>query len=609
MINEATALALDRHPRDGRIVLGLMERLWLLPATGGTAVALTPPGLRLTQPRFSADGKSIIAQGDWRDDRTHLWRIDTASGSAERLMAGDWRDTDAHWHPDGKRLLFVSDRAGSDDIWEYDVDARAARPLTTMPGAESGPVYSHDGEQLIYVSAAAGTYTLMRQYYAGRPDALYSSQRRISAPTVRRDGILITFMEQGDEGRWTLNMLLPVREMLVKTLIDDAGLADHPVVWRDRDHYIVARGGRLEQRELAGREQQPIEFTAWLSIQPASGGEVITVRAEGPPAEAPTPAPGPFVLRAARLFDAVSRSYRFEQDVLIEDGRIAEIAPRRHWPDRQVIDMGDASLIPGLIDIDTSARLSPGRAFGRELLAAGVTTLASATADDAGAPLPGWRTGPRVIRLNTVVDVRGIVDRRERIASLTRARTDGHPAITDRLLPDLTLGAAMLSADALPASFPARPLYADVRGLLEKSGVRIVSGVRPRSGWTAEDWQRLRNSRLARTGQANAGSNGFDGSHAAGPSLPAALEMVAELITKQRSGTAAASALAGVTIGAANVLRRDDLGRIEVGALADIVVVAGDPLDDIATLVDTVAVVSRGEFMSVAGLLENSTGE
>ena len=486
-----------------------------------------------------------------------------------------------------------------------------------MAGAESWPAYSRDGERLIYISESAGNHALVRQYYAGRPETLYTSRHRLSAPAARRDGILITFIEHGDDGTQALRMLLPVREMLVKTLIDGADLADQPIVWRDRNHYLVALDGKLEQRELAGRARQPVEFTAWLSIQPAVGGEVITVLdAAEPDAAPPQRWPRPVVLRAARLFDAATKSYRFEQDVLIEAGRIAAVVPRRQWPDHQVIDMGDASLLPGLIDIDTRAALQPGAPLGRQLLAAGVTTLARATGTASDAGLPEWPDGPRVIGLNTVVDVRGVVDRRQRIAALIKARSDGHPAITDRLLPDLTLGPAMLSAAALPASYPAKPLYGDLRGLLEKSAVRIVAGVTPLSGWTARDWQRLRSSRLfseagagkpADTRPAVAAGDGYAAAADAGPdatTLPPALTLAAELITMQRNGQAPATVLAGATIGAADVLRRNDLGRIEVGALADIVVVSGDPLDDIAALIDPVAIISRGRFMSAAGLLD-----
>ena len=48
------------------------------------------------------------------------------------------------------------------------------------------------------------------------------------------------------------------------------------------------------------------------------------------------------------------------------------------------------------------------------------------------------------------------------------------------------------------------------------------------------------------------------------------------------------------------------LGRIAVGAVADLVFVDGDPLVDVADALRVVAVVRNGRFFSVAGLIERA---
>ena len=47
------------------------------------------------------------------------------------------------------------------------------------------------------------------------------------------------------------------------------------------------------------------------------------------------------------------------------------------------------------------------------------------------------------------------------------------------------------------------------------------------------------------------------------------------------SGLAPRQALIAATLAPARFLRRDDLGRIQPGAVADLVLVAGNPLQDI----------------------------
>ena len=116
MLREATRLRFDVHPGSETIVFSALGRLWRMPAAGGTATALTPWGLRLTDPRFAPDGTQLIASGGWTNEQQHLWRIDAATGATEQLTRGAWRDTRPDWHPDGNRIAFVSDRGGSKDI-------------------------------------------------------------------------------------------------------------------------------------------------------------------------------------------------------------------------------------------------------------------------------------------------------------------------------------------------------------------------------------------------------------------------------------------------------------------------------------------------------------
>jgi len=48
------------------------------------------------------------------------------------------------------------------------------------------------------------------------------------------------------------------------------------------------------------------------------------------------------------------------------------------------------------------------------------------------------------------------------------------------------------------------------------------------------------------------------------------------------------------------------LGRIAVGASADLVFVDGDPLNDIVDALNVVAVVRNGRFYSVSGLVDRA---
>lgn len=63
--------------------------------------------------------------------------------------------------PDGRHILFTSDRAGTPNIWRTDLDGGNARQLTSGSG-EDNPQCSPDGKWVVYTLLGAGKPTLWR---------------------------------------------------------------------------------------------------------------------------------------------------------------------------------------------------------------------------------------------------------------------------------------------------------------------------------------------------------------------------------------------------------------------------------------------------------------
>ncbi len=73
----------------------------------------------------------------------------------------------------------------------------------------------------------------------------------------------------------------------------------------------------------------------------------------GAPCVAQQATNGPIVLRAARMFDAESGRMIPDAVLVVEHGRIAAVNPSSAPADGVVIDLGDATLLPGFIDAHT----------------------------------------------------------------------------------------------------------------------------------------------------------------------------------------------------------------------------------------------------------------
>ena len=81
---------------------------YAVPASGGTARALTPGAFEIEYATASADGRRIVYAGNALDiDRRHLWRLEPASGQLEPLTKGEGIETEPVMLADGKTVAFM----------------------------------------------------------------------------------------------------------------------------------------------------------------------------------------------------------------------------------------------------------------------------------------------------------------------------------------------------------------------------------------------------------------------------------------------------------------------------------------------------------------------
>ena len=119
-------------------------------------------------PAWSADGTRIVfvSSRDTRDDPAHgaflaVYSMNADGTGVTRLTSPGAVDQDPDWSPDGRRIVFVSDREGANGVWVIDKDGTGATRLTTTdPRAvqsEAAPKWSPDGKQIAFVHAVPST--------------------------------------------------------------------------------------------------------------------------------------------------------------------------------------------------------------------------------------------------------------------------------------------------------------------------------------------------------------------------------------------------------------------------------------------------------------------
>jgi Tol biopolymer transport system component/imidazolonepropionase-like amidohydrolase len=97
----------------------------------------------------SRDGKTIVFDllGD-------IYTIPITGGQATRITSGSGFDGQPRFSPDGKTIVFVSDRSGSENLWLVDPDGQHLRPLTRGPNnAFVSPAFTPDGQYIVVSKA------------------------------------------------------------------------------------------------------------------------------------------------------------------------------------------------------------------------------------------------------------------------------------------------------------------------------------------------------------------------------------------------------------------------------------------------------------------------
>ena len=113
----------------------------------------TKPPLVITRLQFKRDGVGYLDER-----RTHLYRLDVASGAHQQLTEGPYDDSDPAFSPDGREIAFVSNRTEepdaneNSDIFLVPASGGSPRKLTTNPGSDRAPVWSPDGKWIAYIS-------------------------------------------------------------------------------------------------------------------------------------------------------------------------------------------------------------------------------------------------------------------------------------------------------------------------------------------------------------------------------------------------------------------------------------------------------------------------
>ncbi len=245
---------------------------------GKPAIQLTRfTGGRVLWPSISLQGKRIVFERDFE-----IWLLDTSSGRADPVrisrrgapagpgvehLALTNQIQDLALAPDGKKLAFV---VHGEIFAASSKDGGDAARVTKTPAAESQPAWAPDGRRLVYVSDREGAnHLFLYDFRSGSEVQLTRGPLDDALPVFSADGSTIAF-ERGQRELRVIDVASRQERVLAKGYLSDKLGGGHPVAWSPDDKWVayLALG--------------PKGFTN-VFVAPASGGSAAAAL----PANAP----------------------------------------------------------------------------------------------------------------------------------------------------------------------------------------------------------------------------------------------------------------------------------------------------------------------------------
>lgn len=153
----------------------------------------------------SPDGKTIVfdLMGD-------IYSIPISGGKATQITSGLAYDVHPRYSPDGKSLVFISDKSGSDNIWTFDLETKKDKQISedkkhNFFSAE----WTQDGE---FIAGCKGRRNIKMHIYhkeGGSGSQLFDKPENLKTidPAFGADGKLLYFSQRNNA--WNYNAQLP----------------------------------------------------------------------------------------------------------------------------------------------------------------------------------------------------------------------------------------------------------------------------------------------------------------------------------------------------------------------------------------------------------------
>jgi TolB protein len=153
------------------------------------------PGMTFA-PRFSPDGQRIIMSLLRQDGNSNIYTMDLRNRTTTRLTDSNAIDTSPSYSPDGRQVVFTSDRGGRAQIYRMNADGTDTQRISFGDGSYSTPVWSPRGDLIAFTKQSGGQFQIGVMRTDGSGERILSSGFLQEGPTWAPNGRVIMFFRE-----------------------------------------------------------------------------------------------------------------------------------------------------------------------------------------------------------------------------------------------------------------------------------------------------------------------------------------------------------------------------------------------------------------------------
>ena len=147
--------------------------IWRIETSSAGAAATSPPVMAISStrsegvPALSPDGRRVVFTSD-RSGELEMWVADAGGTNPIQLTSMGFSPGYGRWSPDGKTIAFHSNPEGHGDIFVVPADGGKPRKLTDHPATDTFPCFSRDGQWIYFSSNRTGGHVDLEATRIGR---------------------------------------------------------------------------------------------------------------------------------------------------------------------------------------------------------------------------------------------------------------------------------------------------------------------------------------------------------------------------------------------------------------------------------------------------------